>query len=80
MIDPVSIDPGVRSMARKRKDQAPMPATAETTIKPVRLDLSPEVHRLLRLVAAAAEKPMAVFAREAVENLVRAEAKKRGLN
>jgi hypothetical protein len=39
--------------------------------KPVRLDLSPEVHQMLRVVAAEHSKPMAVFARELVEHAVR---------
>jgi hypothetical protein len=41
------------------------------SIKPIRLDFSPEVHQMLRIVAAERGKPMAVFAREAIEELVR---------
>jgi hypothetical protein len=38
--------------------------------KPVRLDLDPELHQKLRVVAAEQGKPMAVFAREIVEETV----------
>jgi predicted DNA-binding protein len=55
----------------KRKGRPKMRATAESETKPVRLDLSKEVHHMLRVVAAKQGKPMAVFAREAIEELVR---------
>ena len=61
-------------MAKKREESSEMPATsAEPVIKtkPVRLDLTPEVHQMLRVVAAEQGKPMAVFARELVEQSVR---------
>lgn len=58
-------------MARKKSEQPKVPAAAETKTKPVRLDLEPELHRMLRVVAAEAGKPMAVFARELVEETVR---------
>jgi hypothetical protein len=64
-------------MARKKPEQPTMPAVAEKT-KPVRLDLSPEVHQMLRVVAAEEGKPMAVFAREVVEDLVRDRYERRG--
>jgi hypothetical protein len=38
--------------------------------KPVRLDLTPELHQRLRVVAAKQGKPMAVFAREVVKKVV----------
>lgn len=54
-------------------------AVNETTIvdmmrparPPVRLDLPPDLHQMLRVVAAEQGKPMAVFAREIVEKTVR---------
>jgi predicted HicB family RNase H-like nuclease len=66
------------SMARKKSEKSEMPATAEKT-KPVRLDLSAETHRRLRVVAAEEGKSMSVFAREAIEQLVneRYEARRR---
>jgi hypothetical protein len=66
-------------MARKKSEQPKMPAVAdEIKTKPVRLDLSPEIHQMLRVVAAEEGKPMAVFAREVVENVVRERYKDRG--
>lgn len=59
-------------MARKTTEKPPMPAVAdEIKTKPVRLDLDPEIHQMLRVVAAEQGKPMAVFAREVVEETVR---------
>ena len=59
-------------MGRKRTEKPKMPAAAEPEVKtkPVRLDLDPEIHRKLRVVAAEQGKTMAVFAREAVEKWV----------
>jgi predicted DNA-binding protein len=58
-------------MARKKTEKIAMPATAEPKIKPVRLDLEADLHQMLRVVAAEQGKPMAVFAREVVEKVVR---------
>ena len=58
-------------MARKKKDE-PMPAAAEPKLKPVRLDLSPEEHRLLRIRAAEGDKSMAAFAREVLVETLKA--------
>jgi hypothetical protein len=58
-------------MARKQTEKRPMPATAEPKTKAVRLDLEPDMHQMLRVVAAQQGKPMAVFAREVVEKTVR---------
>jgi predicted DNA-binding protein len=59
-------------MAKKKVEKTVMPAIAEEVkTKPVRLDLSPELHRMLRVVAAEQGKPMAVFARDVVERTVR---------
>jgi predicted nucleic acid-binding Zn-ribbon protein len=56
-------------MARKKSEKKAMPATAEKT-RPVRLDLSPDLHRKLRMVAADEDKAMAELAREAVEIVI----------
>jgi predicted HicB family RNase H-like nuclease len=66
-------------MARKRVEKPVIASPAETKLKPVRLDLEPDVHRLLRLVAAHDGASMASYARDALENHVREEAKKRGI-
>lgn len=60
-------------MAKKKIEPNPMPAVAEpeTKTKPVRLDLPPDLHQMLRVVAAEQSKPMAVFARDVVEKVVR---------
>lgn len=49
-------------MARKKVEDK-MPATAEPKVKPVRLDLTPEDHHLLRKKAADANMSMAAYAR-----------------
>lgn len=61
-------------MARKKSEEPEVPASAEPTTKPVRLDLDPETHRLLRRVAAHHDKSMASYARDVLEKLVREEA------
>jgi predicted DNA-binding protein len=58
-------------MARKKPEKPKVPAIAEPKTKPVRLDLEPDLHQMLRVVAAEQGKPMAVFAREVVEQTVR---------
>lgn len=58
-------------MARKKTETPKMPVSAEPKTKPVRLDLDEDVHRMLRVVAAEQGKPMAVFARDVVERVVR---------
>jgi len=66
-------------MARK-KTEKDMPAVeADPKVRPVRLDLSPEVHRLLRLVAADRDVSMASYARDQLEKHLREEAKRRGI-
>lgn len=65
-------------MAKKKTGAKPVQATADA-IKPVRLDLSSETHRLLRLVSAIHGKSMASYARDLVENHVREETKRRGI-
>lgn len=66
-------------MARKRQEKEDVIAPAETKLRPVRLDLSPETHRLLRLVAADQEVSMAAFARDFLESHLKDEAKRRGI-
>ena len=66
-------------MARKTTKDAAMPTETEPKLKPVRLDLSEDVHRLLRLVAADEGMSMAAYARDAFELHLRAEANKRGI-
>jgi predicted HicB family RNase H-like nuclease len=59
-------------MARKTNtEKEAVPSVADPKTKPVRLDLEPDVHQMLRVVAAEQGKPMAVFAREVVEETVR---------
>jgi hypothetical protein len=67
-------------MARKKPEKEPMPAAeAETTTRPVRLDLPPDIHRLLRLVAADEDVSMASYARDQLGKHLKEEAKRRGI-
>jgi predicted HicB family RNase H-like nuclease len=68
-------------MAKKKREEKPMmPAESiEAETRPVRLDIPRDVHRLLRLLAADAEVSMASYAREALANHVREEAKRKGI-
>lgn len=67
-------------MARKKTEKEPMPAAeADVTTRPVRLDLPPDIHRLLRLVAADEDVSMASYARDQLANHLREEAKRRGI-
>jgi hypothetical protein len=62
-------------MGRKKTESTNMAGTtaeAEAKTKPVRLDLTPEIHRMLRVVAAEDGKAMASYARDELEKLVRA--------
>lgn len=54
-------------MARKKEGPTMPQAAAETETKSVRLDLSLDSHRRLRLEAAKLEQPMAVVVRNLVE-------------
>jgi predicted HicB family RNase H-like nuclease len=65
-------------MARQKAGKK-MPATAQPEAKAVRLDLTPEVHRLLRMVAAHEGLSMAAYARTHLERHLREEAKRRGI-
>jgi hypothetical protein len=64
----------------KKKAEKQMPASAEPKLKPVRLDLSEEGHRLLRVLSSIDDTNMAAMAKDIVEKFVRAETKRRGLN
>lgn len=67
-------------MARKRAGKKQMPAEVEAkTTRPVRLDLPPDIHKLLRIVAAAEEMSMASYARDVIERHLRDESKRRGI-
>jgi len=66
-------------MAKKKTDKPDMNTAAEPALKPVRLDLSPADHRLLRLLAADDEVSMAAYARLALESHLREESKRRGI-
>lgn len=59
-------------MAKKRSPK-PMQVAAEPKLMPVRVDLEPEVHDLLRLAAAKARMSMARFARETLSKVLRGE-------
>jgi hypothetical protein len=65
-------------MAKKKASKTGMEQT-DSKVRPVRLDLSPETHHLLRKVAADADMSMAAFARDALEAVLKAEAKRRGI-
>lgn len=64
-------------MARKKMGAAEVTATVEPKTKPVRLDLEPDVHKLLRLAAAEADQSMAAYARERLSELLKAEVGKK---
>ena len=51
-------------MARTKAKKDEMTTETEAKLKPVRLDLPPEIHRLLRLAAADSEISMASYARD----------------
>ena len=63
-------------MARKSAEKPEMPAIAEPKTKPVRLDLSPEEHKLLRVQAALADMSMAAFARKVMIDALKAKGAK----
>jgi len=55
-------------MGRKKPEQpkVPIAETTEQDVRRVRLDITPEIHKKLRLAAAQDEKSMAEFARDAL--------------
>jgi plasmid stability protein len=67
-------------MARKKTEGKPMPTTAtEPGTKPVRVELTDDLHRMLRKLAADDGVSMAAFTRDHLERFVREEFKRRGL-
>lgn len=66
-------------MARKQAGKSKMEETADPKLKPVRVDLAPDIHHLLRLVAASEDLSMAAYARMALERDVREVAKRKGI-
>jgi|GEM_PF-3774492 len=66
-------------MATKKPGRPKVERTEDEILRPVRVDLTPEVHKLLRKVAADADVSMAALARTAVEEYAREEFKRRGL-
>jgi hypothetical protein len=79
MIVPGRTFTGEGPMAKKKSEVEPVVASTETDLKPVRVELTPELHRLLRKVAADEGVSMAAFARLTMERVIREEAKKRGV-
>jgi hypothetical protein len=66
-------------MPRKKSEKGKPVNAAGEELKAVRVELSTDVHRLLRRVAAEVDKSMASYAREFLEAHVRSEAKKKGI-
>jgi plasmid stability protein len=64
-------------MARKKAEGPKV--EPEAKLKPVRLDLSPRAHRLLRMVAAHEDASMAAYARDALTRLLETEARRLGI-
>jgi predicted HicB family RNase H-like nuclease len=64
-------------MPRKKSDEGkPVDATG-IEMKAVRVEISPEMHRLLRRVAAADDMSMAAYAKERLEKIIREDAKRK---
>ena len=59
----------------KKKAEETVPQTAEPKVKPVRLDLSPEDHHLLRKKAADANMSMSAFAKMVVIKVLKGNSK-----
>ena len=66
-------------MKRKQAEKKVVTTTEVAITRPVRLDLSPEVHRLLRKIAADEDVSMAAYAREQLAKHLRDKAKRRGI-
>lgn len=63
-------------MARKKTETPEMPAVAEPKLKPVRLDLTAEEHKILRVQAALSDMSMAAYARKALVEALKAKGAK----
>lgn len=61
------------------KKESPKVSPVDIEVRPVRLGLTPDIHRLLRMIAADDEVSMSEWVRTLVENSVREEAKRRGI-
>ena len=72
----ISTHPRATLMAKKKSEAKDVPTVAST--KPVRLELPPDMHRLLRLAAANAEVSMASYVRDIVEAHLKAKKPKGG--
>jgi hypothetical protein len=70
---------GTDPMARKKTEKKKMTEAVEPKTRPVRLDLSQRVHKLLRIIAAQEDVSMASYARDLVEQHLEELAKKRGI-
>lgn len=66
-------------MARNKTGAKNMTTASEAVIKPVRVELADDVHRMLRMLAADEGVSMARLTRDIVEKVVRDEFKRRGL-
>ena len=72
-------------MAKKKNEASPVEVVVEPIdktrgeLKPVRLDLPSDIHRMLRLVAAHDGVSMASYARDALAAHLATEIKRRGL-
>lgn len=62
-------------MAKKRRPKT-VEAVAEPKLQPVRVDLEPEIHDLLRIEAARERMSMARFARTIITQAMRERAQK----
>lgn len=56
-------------MARKKPEKKDVPAT-QAALKLVRLEIPPEYHRDLRIIAAKQETTMAVLARRVMQEFI----------
>jgi plasmid stability protein len=65
--------------ATKKRGRIPAETPADPKMRPVRLELPEDVHRLLRLIAAEDDRSMASYARRALEDHLRGEAKRLGI-
>jgi hypothetical protein len=54
-------------MPRKRNEEGKLMNATGQVLKPIRLDLTAEMHRRLRIQAAKEDKSMAALARDLVE-------------
>ena len=68
-------------MARKKVETKDMATAtqAEPTLKAVRVEFEPDMHILLRTVAASEGLSMSAFVKTTIEKLVRDEAKRKGI-